>query len=546
MTSSTTPETSTFFAVLDVPGSQTLGTVSDGDLWPSAWADDDWLYTACGDGLGFDLTAPWSDIVINRVQGHPETGLRGERLASGDAVAPVWTDPARFNRKPTGMVAVDGDGDGRDELYLAVQDLNFPEGKGGGTAFDEAPAAGVVRSADRGRTWSAPAEPMFTGHVFTTVMFLDLGRSHRHAPRVEPWEAERYVYAVGLDGNWRTSHSKLVPDPQDLFLARVPAGSIQARSTWQFFAGVGDQDRPVWTPEISSRRPVLTDTSRRYVGADPVRPNSAGHSPIAQGGITYVPGLDRFIYVSWSEYTYEIYEAPEAWGPWRHALTKDIGPHPWSGPLGPLPRHGGYAPTLPSKFISPDGRDAWLQSNWFGGASTFEGRTYHYSLRRLRLDPRTDEPGPPVSRGTTLSAREYGAVPIATAAHVQRLDVLHDGRTDRAEDSWNGTSKMEDYWGYTWARPVTVNQLVYVSGPYDPNGGWFDDVPRVQVRESGRWVDVMQPRLEPGYVPGPGATGGRRFTYDFATVITDGVRIIGRPGGPESYSAIAELEVNFI
>lgn len=537
-------ESSDFFAVVDIPGSETVGSASDGDLWPSAWADDDWLYTACGDGLGFDLEAPWSDIVINRIAGMPETGLTGERLACGDDVAPVWTDPTRFNRKPTGMVAVDGDGDGRDELYLAVQDLGFPGAPGGADPFDEAPAAGVVRSSDRGRTWVAPSTPMFVDHVFTTIVFLDLGKSHRYMSRVEPWETEHFVYAVGLDGNWRTSHSRRVPDPQDLYLARVPARAVQERDAWQFFSGNAPGGRPLWSFDIAERRAVLTDRSRRYAGADRERAGSRGHTPIAQGGVTYIPGLDRFVYVSWSEYTFEVYEAPEAWGPWRHAAMKDFGPLLWSGPLGPLPRHGGYAPTLPSKFVSDDGREAWLQSNWFGGASTFAGRTYHYSLRKIRLDPATDVPAPPPPPGVALSSAAYGAWPISTAARVQRLDVLNDGRTDRAEDSWNGTAKQEDHWGYVWAQPVRANQVVYVSGPYDPNGGWFEEPPRVQVRTAGRWVDAASQAISPSYVPGPEATGTRRYTIDFPDVTVDGVRLVGPPGGAEHYSAISELEVN--
>ena len=67
------------------------------------------------------------------------------------------------------MVAVDGDGDGRDELYLAVQDLRCGDEPG---IFDEAPTATVVRSADYGRTWTWPAEPLFTDHVFTIRRML--------------------------------------------------------------------------------------------------------------------------------------------------------------------------------------------------------------------------------------------------------------------------------------------------------------------------------------------------------------------------------------
>ena len=45
------PEQSTFFAYADIEerGTQHVDG-SDGDLWPAAWADDGYLYTANGDG----------------------------------------------------------------------------------------------------------------------------------------------------------------------------------------------------------------------------------------------------------------------------------------------------------------------------------------------------------------------------------------------------------------------------------------------------------------------------------------------------------------
>ncbi len=107
-------------------------TSSDGDLWPSAWGSDDCLYAAAGDG---------TRVRAARLERHPrqpdrrdpETGLTGERLADGDAVAPIW-DPERFNRKPTGMVCVPIDG--HDVLFLAVQDLRCTPGP---DMFNEAP-----------------------------------------------------------------------------------------------------------------------------------------------------------------------------------------------------------------------------------------------------------------------------------------------------------------------------------------------------------------------------------------------------------------------
>lgn len=504
-------------------------TASDGDLWPSAWADDGRLYTAAGDGTGFARHG-WSDILVNRIQGTPETGLVGERLADGDAVAPIW-QPEGFNRKPTGMVAVDGNGDGRDELYLAVQDLRTPDADG---AFDEAPSATIVRSDDYGRTWTWPPEPMFTEHRFTTIMFLDLGQSNGR---------RGWVYAYGIDGNWRTSFTRLVPDPTELFLARVPADSIQDAAAWQYFAGMRGCT-PAWSERVAERRPVLVDERRMY----PVPPpdgGRAGFTCIAQGGVVWNAGLERYLYSSWSEYTHELYEAPTPWGPWRHLLSNDYGAFPWEGPRSPTAKHGGYAPTMPSKFISDDGRDLWLQSNWFYPASTRGGRVYSFGLRRVRLDPGTDAaPSRPASASGNL-ALSADTSPLVSRAGEGQTVLLNDGRRDLAEDSARGPGSGDDVWGYEWPSARWFNRIVYAPGPQDSMGGWFASGPRVEVRVDREWVAVPA-TVQPPYRNDFTALEEDEYVFAIADVCADGVRLVGEAGGSFRYTSIAELEVWFV
>lgn len=527
------PLTSTFFATASIPYRRELTTASDGDLWPAAWADDGALYAANGDGRGFS-DQPWSDIVVNRVDGTPATGISGERLAAGDQVAPIWGDPARFNRKPTGLVAVDGDGDGRDELYLAVQDLRHGDG-----AFDEAPTATIVRSADYGRTWQWDAAPMFTDHVFTTVFFLDFGQSNGGAAALGP-ENAGYVYAYALDRNWRDSFTGIVADPLDLWLARVPAGAVTDRSAWRFFAGL-DGDRPRWSADLDARVTVLHDERRVYPGV--VTPD--GNSVLSQGCVVYNPALGRYLYLSWTEHTFEFYEAPAPWGPWRLFLHKDFGPYPWWGddPGSPGPKNGGYATVAPSKFISADGRELWVQANWFVGVG-HPPNTYQFSLRRLRLEPyEPTAPANPRDPGRNLARAEPGAVVTDTTSHYGHDAYLADGRTDLGEDSWNGQAKETDWWGYTWPRSLHVNRVVYTSGQIFPDGGWFGGAPRVQVRRDHEWHDVTGLAVDPPYPADATAGPFRTFTFGFDDTWGDGVRLIGPPGGAARFTSVAELEV---
>ncbi|NYE18371.1 DUF4185 domain-containing protein [Microbacterium immunditiarum] len=341
--------------------------VSDGDLWPSCWSDDDALYAANGDGAGFGSTM--SDIVVNRITGSPASDdIEGIGLAVGDDLGQVWTGP-EFTRKPTGMLCVDG------AIYLAVQDLRRD--------FNTAPAATIARSDDHGETWSwDTATPMFDDGVFTTIWFSDYGKDGEHAP--DP----AYAYAYGLDGNWRDSFDDSAPDPTELFLARVPVDAVQDAAAWEFYVGRPGDDEPTWTGDITAKRPVLVDERRRHPSGDDGAGDSAGTtvgahdlSVLSQGGVTYLPKLDRYVYTSWTEYTFEFFEAPQPWGPWAPFLSRDFGPYPWDSDA-----FGGYGTTIPSKFLSDDNRTAWVQSNVCPCAPAGMS-SYWFGLRELRLDP---------------------------------------------------------------------------------------------------------------------------------------------------------------
>jgi hypothetical protein len=506
------PEASTFFATVAVDEKTTVPVIGDGDLWPSCWSSDDALYSASGDGWGMDFeTRRWADLRVSRIDGHAPGPLTGTPLAKGDEIASVWT-PAGHNRKPTGMACIDGD------LYLAVQDLAHD--------FEEAPALSITRSRDKGRTWSWDrSAPMFDNGVFTTIMFLDLGKDRAKA-------RDGYVYAYGLDHNWRFSGR--VPDPDRLYLARVPADRVQERSAWEFFIGVDREGKPSWHSDIRARQPVLEDRSRAFselVVSHPAWPGPM--SRIAQGGVFYDGPLDRYIYTSWTRFSWEFYEAPEPWGPWRHFYTKNFGLYPWSET-----KHGGYAPSVPTKYLSQDGKAFYVQANTFLSGVL----RYGFALRQVRVEPFVPASPTNVPSATSLSS-EPGTTVFSYSNHFGTPEIIHDGIVfNQSEDSWNGEAKAQDYWGYTWPRPYRVNRVAYSTGRMTEAGGWFDGGVRIQVRQHGTWVDVANACSSPSY-PGTRAAADTTYVFRFDDTWGDGVRIIGRPGGPARYTSIAELGI---
>lgn len=498
---------STFFATVFIEHAGTVAAEgSDGDLWPTCWADDGNVYTSNGDGRGFS-EEQFRDVVFNRIDGAPEDGLTGEKLSEAEEIGPIWGDPEQYNRKPTGLVCAEG------VLYLAMQDLKKEE-----NPFDEAPTASISRSEDYGRTWSATDEPMFPDHRFTTIFFLDFGKNNENATVALGEEDGAYVYAYGLDWNWRPSVTGLVPDPVSVYLARVPTDAVQDRSKWVFFTGTDGDGSPRWSEQIEDKAPVLTDMLRRYVDLHPDK--NGGLPVIGQGGVLYNPALERYIFTSCTNPSFEFYESPTPWGPWKRFLYHNTGLVEWY-PMNSTehpPKNGGYGTTIPAKYVSDDGQDMWVQSNWWEGETPEPHQNYNFNLRRLRVTPfQSGQRARNRSDGSQNLARTGADVtPIQVCAHNANIDYLNDDDRSRSEHSLDGTYKRVDFWGYTFSEPYRMNRVEYTTGTMDDDGGWFtphDGGLRVQVRQEHEWVD--------------------------------GVRIIGAPGGRRAYTSIAELEVYF-
>jgi hypothetical protein len=333
--------------------------------------------------------------------------LTGANVARGDQVGSIWSG-AGYNRKPTGMVCVG------DTMYLAVQDLALD--------FNDVPAATILKSVHHGRTWTwDQRKPMFGDHVFTTIWFADFGKGGAAAP-------DGYVYAYGLDGNWRDSFDDTVADPQRVFLARVPKRQVQDRKAWELFAGSNDRGKPEWSRKVADRQPVLTDQRRLY--QQKYGTNASNLSVISQGGTTYLPQQKRYVYTSWTEYTFEFYESPTPWGPWKHFLSKDFGGYPWS-----TSKYGGYGVTIPSKFVQPDGRTMYLQANVCpcggGGIGT---SVYNFNLRKLVLTPSAPGAAVDLPGSANLAAPGSGAVAVSKSSKSGKPAWLFEGTAANGVD----------------------------------------------------------------------------------------------------------------
>ncbi len=308
------------FACHFEPASNTLRMAEGSDNWPMTWAADDQLYTAYGDGWGFD---PRTDIKLSlglaKITGTPPT-VQGVniRTPSGERVG-----QGKYGVKASGMLSIDG------TLYMLVRNAQNSQ---------------LAWSHDRGANWNW-ADWTFK-ESFGCPTFLNFGKDYQGA-------RDDYVYIYSQD------HATAYVTADHMVLMRINKEQLRNRDSYQFFAGFGDQDQPLWTEDVKKRKPVFSNPGKCY-----------------RSGITYNAGLDKYL---WSQIiplaTDEegprfrgglgIFMADEPWGPWETVFYQrewDIGP--------------GESTGMPAKWISKDGNSFYL---------VFSGDDY-FSVRKGSFD----------------------------------------------------------------------------------------------------------------------------------------------------------------
>jgi CubicO group peptidase (beta-lactamase class C family) len=271
------------------------------DNWPLTWAEDGHMYTAYGDGRGFEPFIPEKlGLGIARVEGGPNN-FTGFNIRSGTAEN---FGQGKHGKKASGMLMIDG------ILYMLARNAGNAQ---------------LAWSKDHGRTWKWADWKFTTSFGYPT--FLNFGRNYAGAR-----DEFVYVYSHDADSAYQTA--------DQMVLARVPKENLTEREAYEFFKGLDTKGRPMWTSTVAERGAVFTHKGRCYRSA-----------------ITYNAGLKRYLWVQIFPGTegekadtrfeggFGIYDAPEPWGPWTTVFFTekwDVGP--------------GETASFPTKWISPDGK----------------------------------------------------------------------------------------------------------------------------------------------------------------------------------------------
>lgn len=300
------------------PADTILRQAGGSDNWPITWGDDGWLYTAYGDGRGFEPFVPKKlSLGLARIQGDPPD-FRGENLRA-PSIEQAGDGPR--GRKASGLLMVDS------VLYLWARNAGNAQ---------------LAWSTDRGATWTWADWKLTTS--FGCPTFLNFGPNYQGAR-----DAFVYIYSHDSDSAYERADR--------MVLARVPKDRIRRREAYEFFQRLDDRAEPVWTGDVARRGAVFSNPGRCY-----------------RSGVSYHASLRRYLWVQTGlgadtrfSGGLAVYDAPEPWGPWTAVSVADA----WD--VGP-----GETASFPTKWMSPDGRTVHLV---FSGNDCFSVRRAEFVPR---------------------------------------------------------------------------------------------------------------------------------------------------------------------
>ena len=281
-----------------------------GDNWPLTWTKDDALFTAYGDGWGFEpLIEPKLSLGFSRVTGGP-ADFQGVNVRS-ESGEQIGQGPK--GKKASGMLMVDG------VLYMAVRNAGNAQ---------------IAWSQDNVESWDWADWRFETS--FGAPGFLNYGKNYTGA-------RDGYVYLYSQDAD------SAYEGADRLVMARAPRASIREKEAWEYFSGL-EGGEPQWSDDPAGRAGVLENPGRVY-----------------RSSVSYNAGLGRYMACvilpeedTRFEGGFAVYDAPEPWGPWTTAYYADK----WD--VGP-----GESCHFPTKWMSEDGRTVHMV---FSGEDHFSVR----------------------------------------------------------------------------------------------------------------------------------------------------------------------------
>ena len=333
---------------------------SNGDTWDPFWANDGNLYAFNCDGRGFGSNA--MNLAFNKLSGAAPNLLIGSQVnPMPEYGVASHKGPDNATWKACGQECIDG------VFYAFVSRNTYGSDSHDPLNRQTARNASLIKSTDRGRTWTPGAQqnyasPMWPGGDFGAPFFVHYGRN---GGQVQQDGAREYVYACSTNGFWNDGDSLILGRVLRSQLARLNSGD------WEYLSGSDGSAGPSWSGSLDRAVPILS------------RPARCGQTPI-----TFVAELGLYLLISWyntetmsrwfepNRMRYDFYQAPHPWGPWTQAGSVDDA---FLGPGWHM-----YGPSICAAFQQRHGEDVEV-SLFTSGCPFDDVRTSPYKMWRIPL-----------------------------------------------------------------------------------------------------------------------------------------------------------------
>lgn len=152
----------------------------------------------------------------------------------------------------------------------------------------------------------------------------------------------------------------------------------------------------------------------------------------------------------------------------------------------------------------------------------------------------------------TISATPICSVTAPTGGGNKDMSVMFDGYSPYVSDSNSalqydtydgGKEKDSVYAGLEFSKTYLISGLEFTEGKHFKDGGWFAEVPTVEVLINGVWTPVEATSSYPtGNTAAAHGNNFDKYVFTFnGDIACDGVRLVGKPGGSAYFISVGEF-----
>jgi hypothetical protein len=323
------------------------------DLWPVTWTADDQVLAGWGDGAGFGPTPSQN---LNGGPGRVSWGFSTiDGNPPGLTYSNIWggyhaTHPSTFGGKGGSIVAAGSSMYWSIYCYWASNTSSgCPSNGSGGDLVSDS----IGYSTDQGATWSKSSWSFLDMGFASPISFIEFGKNNGSVPALLGGSGYLFGYVDDSAGKF--------------YLLRAPANEAMNQSAYQILIGVGANNTPIWSSNMSDRQ------------------YPAGPGSVLGNLVIYDPGLQTYVASGNGNDCGQVafFQAPQPWGPWTQFANyanwpnEDVTPNDLTTLHGANQDGTGDGFSIVPKWISGDGLTFWVIWACYGSGDYSADGSYH-------------------------------------------------------------------------------------------------------------------------------------------------------------------------